>query len=132
MLKATNIKWDTDGDKKLLKQLPHEIDIPEEITDEDDIADYITDVTGFCHFGFEIEGIINATFTSVWDGGYAVTTDCKVNMKTKEVFDIKITDENADSFDVLEREFITINNQDYPVFQSSDITEEDDEWWYKA
>lgn len=34
--------------------------------------------------------IKNATFTSVCDGGYKVTTNCKVNMKTKEVFDTEV------------------------------------------
>lgn len=29
--------------------------------------------------------IKNAKFTFVWDGGYEVTTDCKVDMKTREV-----------------------------------------------
>ena len=34
------------------------IEIPDELTNnyeyEDEISDYITDVTGFCHFGFDI------------------------------------------------------------------------------
>lgn len=29
-MKAINIEWDTDGDMELLKQLPTEIEIPEE------------------------------------------------------------------------------------------------------
>ena len=35
--------------------------------------------------------IKNATFTSVWDKCYKVTSNCKVNMTTKEVFDIEHT-----------------------------------------
>lgn len=54
-MKAVNIKWDTDGDMTLLENLPKEIEIPEDIEDEDEISDYLTDETGFCHFGFEIE-----------------------------------------------------------------------------
>ncbi len=58
-MKAINIKWDTDGDKELLQKLPMEIEIPEEIVcddlfDEDEISDWLTDQTGFCHFGFEL------------------------------------------------------------------------------
>ena len=53
-MKAVNIKWDTDGDLELLYELPREIEIPDETTDEDEISDYITDVTGFCHNGFEL------------------------------------------------------------------------------
>ena len=61
-MKAVNIKWDTDGDLELLQELPKEIEIPEcligEDTDKDEyeeeISEYISDVTGFCHYGFEL------------------------------------------------------------------------------
>lgn len=46
-MKAVNIQWDTDGDQELLKELPTEIDIPDGMDDEDEISDYISDVTGF-------------------------------------------------------------------------------------
>ena len=64
-MKITNIKWDTDGDMKILKSLPKEIDITDEFDvndyedDEDklldDICDWLSDTYGYCHFGFEIE-----------------------------------------------------------------------------
>lgn len=54
-MKAINIQWDTDGDQDLLKELPTKIDIPDGMDDEDEISDYISDVTGFCHYGFELE-----------------------------------------------------------------------------
>lgn len=64
-MKITNIKWDTDGDMKILKSLPKEIDITDEFDvndyedDEDklldDISDWLSDTYGYCHFGFEIE-----------------------------------------------------------------------------
>lgn len=54
-MKAINIKWDTDGDLELLQELPKEIEIPKDMTDEDEISDYISDVTGFCHYGFDME-----------------------------------------------------------------------------
>lgn len=64
-IKITNIKWDTDGDMKILKSLPKEIDITDEFDvndyedDEDklldDISDWLSDTYGYCHFGFEIE-----------------------------------------------------------------------------
>lgn len=56
-MKAINIKWDTDGDMKLLKQLPTEMEIPEGMTDEDEISDYLSDEIGFCHDGFELIGL---------------------------------------------------------------------------
>lgn len=50
-MKATNILWDTDGEDIAL---PTEIQIPDGMVDEDEISDYISDQTGFCHFGFEL------------------------------------------------------------------------------
>lgn len=50
-MKAINILWDTDGEKI---ELPTEIDIPEGLTDEEEISDYISDKTGFCHYGFDL------------------------------------------------------------------------------
>lgn len=52
-MKAINIIWDTDGEDIAL---PSEIDIPDGMEDEDEISDYITDVTGFCHMGFDLKG----------------------------------------------------------------------------
>lgn len=50
-MKAINILWDTDGEKI---ELLTEIDIPEGITDEEEISNYISGKTGFCHCGFEL------------------------------------------------------------------------------
>lgn len=54
MLKVTNILWDTDYDDD--GELPTEIDIPEGMTDEDEISDYLSEVTGYCHQGCVLEG----------------------------------------------------------------------------
>lgn len=53
-LKATNIRWDTDGEDIAL---PTEIKIPDNMTDVDEISDYISDQIGFCHMGFCLERI---------------------------------------------------------------------------
>lgn len=55
--KAINIQWDIDEDDYECgaEPLPLEIEIPNNMTDLEDIADYISDVTGFCHKGFELE-----------------------------------------------------------------------------
>ena len=49
-MRAVNIIWDVDFEKDL-EFLPTEIEIPNEINDEDEISDYISDITGFCHKG---------------------------------------------------------------------------------
>lgn len=54
MLKATNILWDTDYDDD--GELPTEIDIPEGMTDKDEISDYLSEVTGYCHQCYVLEG----------------------------------------------------------------------------
>lgn len=51
-MKAINILWDTDGEEV---NLPNEIEIPDWVDKEnDEISDYLSDETGFCHFGFEL------------------------------------------------------------------------------
>lgn len=52
-MKAINIIWDVDYEEDL-ENLPTEIDIPNGIIDDEEISDYITDKTGFCHRGFEL------------------------------------------------------------------------------
>lgn len=54
MLKATNILWDTDYDDD--GELPTEIDIPEGMTDGDEISNCLSEVTGYCHQGYVLEG----------------------------------------------------------------------------
>lgn len=53
-MKAINILWDIDDGDDV--QLPTEIEIPDSMSgaDEDEISDYLSDVTGFCHKGFEL------------------------------------------------------------------------------
>lgn len=75
-MKATKIIWDIDmndvldqleemsiddlikiiGNERLnaIMSLPNEIEIPEDVEDDDEISDYLSDITGFCHKGFEI------------------------------------------------------------------------------
>ena len=63
MLKAVDIKWDVTDDGidesddeacEILESLPTEMDIPEGMTDPDEISDWLSDETGFCHYGFHL------------------------------------------------------------------------------
>ena len=67
MLKAINIKWDIDGDMKVFNELPTEMIIPDELEEMykkdkeyalEEISDWLSDETEFCHAGFEIEKVI--------------------------------------------------------------------------
>ena len=76
--------------------------------------------------------IKNAKFTSVWDGGYEVTTDCKVNMETREVFDIEVNnDDNIEGLNSLDYEYITIDGEEFDVLNKDldDVGETD--FWYE-
>ena len=50
-MKAVDILWDVD-DLRDLTHLPKEVEIPWGMTDLDEISDYLSDVTEFCHRGF--------------------------------------------------------------------------------
>ena len=56
-MKAVNIKWDIDTEEyeEDMEELPEEIEIPADMTDIYEIADYISDYTGFCHDGFTLD-----------------------------------------------------------------------------
>lgn len=70
VIKITNIKYDTDGDKKVLETLPkwmfctsidsdHSEDELEEL-----VGDYISKKTGYCHKGFKYE-VINEHYNTI-------------------------------------------------------------------
>ena len=48
-MKAYDIEWETDGADA---DLPTEIEIPEGMTDEEEISDYLSNMVGFLHTGF--------------------------------------------------------------------------------
>lgn len=52
-MKATDIIWDVDNEEDLTL-LPTEVDIPEGMTDEETISDYLSNLTGYCHRGFAL------------------------------------------------------------------------------
>ena len=58
-MKATKIRWDVDYDDNGV--LPTEIEIPEGMTDEEEISDYLSNVTGYRHEGFELVDYKEAT-----------------------------------------------------------------------
>lgn len=67
MLKAINIKWDTDGDMEVSNELPTEMIVPDELEEMykkdreyalEEISDWLSDETGFCHDGFKVVKVI--------------------------------------------------------------------------
>lgn len=78
----------------------------------------------------------NGLFTSVWDGGFEITTKCKVNTETKEIFDIEVSESTADAVNELDEECVTIDGIDYRAvtaeYANSYPEEMNDEtFWYE-
>ena len=72
--------------------------------------------------------IKNAKFVSVWDGGYEITTNCKVDMETREIFDIEMV-EVDESLEHLDNEYIIIDGEKFDVFSVDKV--EDQNFWYE-
>ena len=72
--------------------------------------------------------IKNATFTSVWDGGYEITTPCKVDTETHEVFDIETMDIE---FDILDNEYIILDGVEYEVMNKNCYEDVGSSFWYE-
>ena len=74
--------------------------------------------------------IKTATFNSIWDGDVCISSSCKVNMETKEVFDIELV-EVSDDLDILERQFIVFDDDiEHEVVEKVE-RENDDQFWYR-
>lgn len=52
-LVVINIQWEVDYEEDL-DGLPQRVILPEGMTDNDEISDYLSDLTGFCHYGFSL------------------------------------------------------------------------------
>ena len=74
----------------------------------------------------------DATFVSVWSDGVTVSTSCKVNMTTKEIFDIVVA--NVDDLGMLLSEHIILDGCEYPAYPKEwidEIDELDGSFWYE-
>lgn len=69
--------------------------------------------------------IVDAVYVSVWDDGVAITSACKVNLATREVFDIEIIEPEIE-LDICENEYVVINRKDYPVVYKDEFDMLDD------
>ncbi len=57
--------------------------------------------------------IKDAKFVTVWSGDVTVTTDCKVDTETNEVFDIQCVDVDVD---ILLGEYVILDGKERLVF----------------
>lgn len=130
-MKATNIIWDVDEGMESV-DLPTEIEIPETMTDVEEISDYLSELTSFCHKGFKLIGCVPAVYTSVWDGGIEIGSCCMVNLETHEIFDIQPSMVNAESLDIMECEYVTVLGVEYKAVKKDEYDENEIPatfWW---
>lgn len=85
-MKAVNIQWDTDGETKNV-ELPTEIEIPSGMVDDDEISNYLSDITGHCHFGFnlierpnlDISQLCYELYKIDWKHSHMITKDIEMD-----------------------------------------------------
>ena len=80
-----------------------------------------------------MKNIIKGKFISVWDDGIAIETNCKINLETKEVFNIQIS-EVGEELEILNEQFVqyTVNNivHEEEVCQIDEAEESYVGFWY--
>lgn len=76
---------------------------------------------------------VTATFVSVWDGGTLIQTDCKVDMQTKEVYEIAAYDDAAalEEITTLDAEYIVFPDGTKAEVTRSTDGKAHDGYWYK-
>lgn len=77
--------------------------------------------------------IKKATFVSVWDDGFEVASGCTVDTDTNEVLDIDIVYVDELDVEILDREYIIIDGNEYDVYPITGCVPDelaDDEYWY--
>lgn len=81
--------------------------------------------------------IKDAAFTSVWDG-YEITTPCKINTITREIFDIEKVDtpidDDGDVLSIFDREYVTVAGKEYcasSIYSKTEEWDPDRDYWYK-
>lgn len=82
--------------------------------------------------------IKDATFISVWDGGFELISDCKVNTETREIFDITTYEDAVDDdgyeLEVLDREYVIVDGEEFcagNVEQETENWNPDTDYWYR-
>lgn len=58
---------------------------------------------------------IKAEYNSVWDGGYIVSTECKINLDTGLVTPDIADESETEEVEILDREYIQFAGKDFDV-----------------
>ena len=76
--------------------------------------------------------ISEATYCSLWDGDILIESQCMINLKTREIFDIEPSGISGDSLNVLEEESVEIEDIKVPACKKDELDEDDMfTFWYE-
>lgn len=111
--------------------------VPDSILSVDDEQTILTDTRTGIEYDVSIqrhvreENIVDAIYISYWDGESTVLpTACKVNLLTKEVFDITpVGEEMAADLGQFDKESVVINEKEYPVYERDEYEGREDTYW---
>jgi len=53
IFKTKSVNWDTDDDREIFDSLPQQVTL--DVESEEEIADALSDLTGWCLFGYTLE-----------------------------------------------------------------------------
>lgn len=73
--------------------------------------------------------VVDGTYVSVWDTFREVISKCKINLISKEVYDIEPNDTDASVFECFTDEFVTIDGKKYGVCPEN--MSDGSEFWYR-
>lgn len=136
-MKAINIKWVTDGYEV---ELPNEVDIPERFVNENEVdveavSDWLSDMSGWLHDGFEIVDECKALFDKICKPipTYALSDEIGSDTETSYILNLE-TKENY----LIAKEYLKslyCSSQDIEEYIGKKIIVElycngGDEWWF--
>ena len=73
--------------------------------------------------------ITDAIYHCCLSSGITFEVCCKVNLETREVFDIEIVDVDGYDLEILESEYIEFNGYQFAVFPQDELAENHNSYW---
>ena len=76
--------------------------------------------------------ICEATYCSLWDGDILIESQCMINLKSREITDIEPSGVSGDSLNVLDEEYVMIDDIKVPACRKDELDESDIfTFWYE-
>lgn len=79
----------------------------------------------------DIQNIVAAMYVSFWDNCARIEFPCKVNLKTKEVYDIEIEPDVIDEFEVFQGCWVRLNDgSEFELCEKNALSNNEDVYWF--